>query len=67
MVKPKFVLKILKILIAFLSGCKIKSSCCNSECMNKKVVVCPKDCDKPCCLISSPTFEEDGEDGQIIK
>ena len=67
MVKPKFVLKILKILTAFLSGCKIKSSCCNSECMNKKVVVCPKDCDKPCCLISPPTFDEDGEDRHVVE
>ena len=67
MVKPKFVLKILKILTAFLRGCKIKSSCCNSECMNKKIVVCPKDCDKPCCLIPPPTFEENGEYGHIVK
>ena len=52
MVKPKFVLKILKILTSFLSDIKIKSNCCNSECSNK-VIVCPKDCDKPCCLISS--------------
>ena len=43
MKKTNFILKILSAVIKGLRGLKIKSKCCNSECVNNnKIIECPQ-------------------------